>query len=540
MKKQLLLSVAILVAQAADARTSWTPPIGIPAPGFGIVESHEQYQGKSGYSDSGHGPYTVYVDNQSANCDDDNKGTANAPRCSFPTHLPNAGTVVEIHGGPYDFSDKMFTVNADGTAEQPVFFRGVDDGNGLPLIYDADKASFQGRYLIVEDLRFERTVVRTSDGEQAPYGREKIAFRNLEVFNHPRKNGTQLSGQDIVFFRNHVHHNQGDDRHGTGVSRRAKNIWILENHYHHNGGDAVQFCHGCRKAPPENIYIGRNEMHGDRENGVDLKWGANIVVSENLIYGYRPSQPDKEWCYDDGSRCDTYSSGSDGTGIIIGSDGAPVNPWILFNEIYGNSNGIRVEKVAGAWIIGNVIHNNSRHGIQLDKNGDPLHIIGNTIYGANIGISQDWRENFKLNIQNNIFAEMKKAAIDIESHRVAKNSTMHNNLFWNSNGDGGVLWGKNTRAIQSARGIDSAGRGAGNLVAEPLFAAPEAADFRLLPGSPGAGGGRAGTTQSAEEFQAIFGTDLNILVDKNGDPRRDSADIGAFNATTRESASNHD
>ena len=52
------------------ADVPWKPPIGIPQPPFGIVESHTMYQGQlydydndgtpeAPYKDAGNGPYTV-------------------------------------------------------------------------------------------------------------------------------------------------------------------------------------------------------------------------------------------------------------------------------------------------------------------------------------------------------------------------------------------------------------------------------------------------------------------------------------------------
>ena len=47
------------------------------------------------------------------------------------------------------------------------------------------------------------------------------------------------------------------------------------------------------------IYIGRNEMHDDRENAVDVKQSRDVIVSENTIHGYVPppsgSDDGKRW-----------------------------------------------------------------------------------------------------------------------------------------------------------------------------------------------------------------------------------------------------
>ncbi|MGH8166356.1 MAG: right-handed parallel beta-helix repeat-containing protein, partial [Woeseiaceae bacterium] len=474
----LLAAGAALGAQ----NDRWTPPIGIPEPPFGIHETHTMYAGMPGYHEADNGPYSIYVDNSAPNCSDSGPATAQEPRCSIPVDLSVPGSVVEVHGSRYDYGGADVTIDANGTEAQPVFLRGVDDGKGFPSIFAADNATLQGRYFVVENFYFDRSQVRNHDGGDAKYGRSYISMRNLEIANHPRKNGSVLSGSNVVFYRNHVHHNQQDDRHGTAVRPGADHIWIVDNHFHHNGGDAVQFCHGCRKDPPRNIFVGRNLMHGDRENAVDLKHGKNIVISQNTMHSYASAPPDVEWCFDDGSGCRRFSSGSDGSAIVIGSDGAPVNPWIIFNDISDSNQGIRIEEVYGAWIIGNTIHNIAHRAVALEKDGNPLYIIGNTVYGAEFGIDQYWRKNFTLNVHNNIFANMREASFRV-GEEVAGDSTVDNNVFWNGGEPVEIEWGGFGESVSSSREANALFRSSGNIVGNPLFADPASGEFSLLAAS---------------------------------------------------------
>ena len=88
----------------------WKKPIGVAVPEFGIEQKHTMYSGRFfeagqfNYRDNGNGPYSHYIDN-SQSCTDTNNpfGTANHPRCTIPINLPE-GSVVEVHGGPYDYS----------------------------------------------------------------------------------------------------------------------------------------------------------------------------------------------------------------------------------------------------------------------------------------------------------------------------------------------------------------------------------------------------------------------------------------------------
>lgn len=530
---KLVIAVFCLVAPfmaAYSEPVEWSPPIAIPSPPFGIKETHRIYDGQEGYRDAGNGPYTIYVDNSASNCSNWGPATEKKPRCDIPTDISKAGTVVEVHGGPYDYHGNKIAINANGTLEKPVFLRGVDDGKGYPSIFNAVNATLQGKYFIIENLIFNKTQVRNGGNRDAPYGRQFIAMRNLEIFGHPRKNGSVLDGEDIVFYNNHVHHNQGDDRHGTSVRSGANRVWILDNYYHHNGGDAIQFCHGCRKAPPRNVYVGRNTMHSDRENAIDLKYGENIIISQNTMYGYEVARPDVRWCFDDDSFCGVYSSGSDGSAIVIGSDGAPTNPWILFNNVSKSAQGIRVEEVYGAWIVGNEISNVSGRAISLEKNGQPLTIIGNTIYGAETGIDQFWRDNFELTIENNIFANIRGLYLDVGVD-VARQSSIRNNIFWNNGESIPFRWGRNPTKASTSANLNNRTRGRGNIAADPGFVDAAQGNFNLRRDSAAIGTGTSTLQESDAQFKSYFGEQLSILFDIDGN-RLAIADGGETNGAS--------
>ena len=105
----LRLSLLLFLLRPGFA-LAYEPPAGIPMPSFGIKESHTMYVGQeyaystgtAPYKDAGNGPYTHYIDNTSSSATDtDNPyGTPALPRVSIPKGAP-AGSVIEIHGGPY-------------------------------------------------------------------------------------------------------------------------------------------------------------------------------------------------------------------------------------------------------------------------------------------------------------------------------------------------------------------------------------------------------------------------------------------------------
>ncbi|MDT8302834.1 MAG: hypothetical protein RQ760_15235, partial [Sedimentisphaerales bacterium] len=133
------LLLLILSAWSDAALPAWQPPIGIPAPSFGINENVDMYIGQQYTFTDGRGtinypissvsgnPYTHYVDKNNSNATDTNNpyGTESTPRLTIPTTLTE-GSVVEIHGGPYTYGSRIWTWTSQGTAQKPVFIRGWD------------------------------------------------------------------------------------------------------------------------------------------------------------------------------------------------------------------------------------------------------------------------------------------------------------------------------------------------------------------------------------------------------------------------------
>ena len=142
----LLAGLSALVPRAASAQ--WTPPIGIPAPSFGVSEAAPP----SPAPWVSPTPGFYYVDaSQAGNTDSSNPyGTPARPRSTIPTALP-AGAVVELHG-TYDASHASpATLVAAGTAARPVFIRGVS-ASSRPLARRFWEV--KGTYLIIENIEF--------------------------------------------------------------------------------------------------------------------------------------------------------------------------------------------------------------------------------------------------------------------------------------------------------------------------------------------------------------------------------------------------
>lgn len=498
---------------------SYTPPLGIPEPPFGIDETVGSVYG-DGYC-------THYVDNTHPLADNANgNGTPTAPlmdpfRGANSVTLP-AGSVMEIHGGPYRW-DGWKQILAEGTAAQPVIVRGIDPVNRV-RIESGDGSHdwrIQGSHLILENIDFVAGAFLRL--YEMP---DHVAFRNVEIHAEGITvdigAGVSGGGTDIVVYNSHIHdlwRGADVDCHGIVPGPGSLRYWILENHIHGNSGDGIQACHQC-SPPPRYVYIGGNVIHDDRENAVDLKYADDVVISRNTCYGYE------------------NASTSDGVAIVIGSDGAPMRPWVVGNTIYQSARGVRIEEVGEAWIVGNVIHSIADGAIMLEKQGTNLHIVSNTVCDADVFIDQYWQTAFGLDVQNNVLANMRgqqyACHMNIESNTVYAAATFRNNLFYQSGGEVILNLGDGGNQadfdhFSSTADFGALPFGTGNLLQDPLFTSATTFDFSLQNSSPaidkGAVHGLFGV------FDSLHGESIRFDMFGVARPQELGWDIGAYEHT---------
>ncbi len=478
--------VLLIASMAVNSQSSYVPPIGIPAPEFGINESHTMYENSlydfgngsaEPYKDAGYGPYTHYVDNSVSCTDSNNKyGTRDKPRCNLPNLRELVpGSVVEIHGGVYT-SKKNWLVSS-GTVDKPIFIRGYanpnwvvqDDVNGNPVFVKTSVESMpvieqtlriSGAYIIVENIDFNKNGLRQSAVDIRPFNSlesvHHVAVRNSEVQNYPHAEGgagsllvatgyydrpgngkDDTTVHDIVYYKNNVHadnvfyenNSHGheineiqDDTMGIAIAQRSNRVWIVDNHIHHNAGDAIGTGHAA-KYTSTNYYIGRNIMNDCDENAVDLKEVESFVVSQNIMYHF-------------------YGAGLGSNGAITvvhyGPNNAPKNTWFIYNEMY-NASDVAVQ-VGGTvlddvFYIGNVIHsisNESQTGTAFRSWGSRnIHIVGNTVYGTDRGLIFSGGNEAKAFIENNIFSSLKtENYVNLSNTGYADRAFINNNLFY--------------------------------------------------------------------------------------------------------------
>ncbi len=521
---------------------AWCPPIGIPTPEFGISQTHRMYDfattgaqydrgsGLAPYPDEGNGPYTHYVDNTGGGCHDGNNngfGSPTEPLCRFPQPIP-AGSVVEIHGGPYDYNNTggKIRMTAHGTAALPVFVRGVPDPE-LPTIESL--IVIQGEYIVFENLviRPRSVEMRLLDNDPAAIPHHAAirgcAFDGTQIRKaHGGDGGIGINGgpatstrvTDIVVYNNHIHDGGQseyvgeDDIHGVTVGYPARDVWILDNHIHHNGGDSIQVAHNANFTT-DHVYIGRNYLHDEGENAVDIKQADDVIVSQNIMHDFEE---------DFGS--------SPGEGFVVHND--PHRVWVLYNTIYNANIGLISTGCDPFFAIGNVVHDSSYRAIDFRGPGT-VHVVGNTVSRSAAGIHGDNGVTVA-HLVNNIITELTDpAGFHIEYvPGLAKASDMYHNLLYQEAEPVRIVWGTVEYAGIAAFQAGT-GKGQGSLEVSPQFADAFNDDFHLQPGSLAIGSAIA--SEVYDTFSTLYG--ITIRVDFDGIPRPvgEGYDIGAFEHT---------
>ncbi len=384
-----------------------------------------------------------------------------------PVGIPNpgswfmaTGTVQQVTtgGGARTFS-------GTGTAANPVVFKGVNNPQFTGVV------TISGSYVIVENIYVNGGVVR--------FNGDHLALRNSEIANNAGVESkitvnTYPNSSDIVVFRNLIHDNGQwqssveNDYHGVSAAGPLQRMWVLENEMYHHGGDSVQVGHNGGNQVV-GLYVGRNTMHHDRENAVDLKEVSNAVVSENTMYGYRGT------------------SSSEGAAVVIHY--CPINAAIVNNLIYDSQVGISSTSL-----------NSTCAGKQVINR-----IAGNVIRGTLGTAIQGWGTGKTTQIANNTIYSAGSAGIDITNPD--SNSFAENNIV---NGTSGIV------------GITQRS----NLTSNPLFVNVLAGDLHVAAGSPAIDAGVVSSVFSG--FQSVYG--LSIAIDRDGRTRPGGAawDIGAY------------
>ena len=543
MKKIVFLLIFLsLEVNSFAGDQKYVPPIGIPAPPFGINETYRMYDYEPNQnpaltyypSDSG-GYYTHYIDSTDANSTDSSNpyGTKAKPRKTIPryTNAPIAGSIVEIHATTTNTSSWGLCVGGVGTTDMPIFYRGVGEPNvGASLhigYYDT------AQYIIVEGILCRGGSISSARADwYGDFDNNHIAIRNCDIGECDTLVGAgmAINGyngnwlESVVIYNNEIHDfgpwdtNEGDpDNHGIGVNKYVRYLWILDNTMYHCAGNAVQvtgngplddetLCH--------HIYLGGNTNNGlpNLQCFIAIKSAMDVIVSQNHIWG----------------------QGGYRTNSGLGYQYGPERVWLLFNTIHDLNGGIGCgsDSVANPglehYIIGNLIYNIvQKEGAEWNGNswsnagmmissGVNRYIIGNTIYNATAGIYSPGGGTFHIynNIISNVTHENGKHLLITSG---TSEISVQNNIFYQPGADVALDWHSAVGDVAEFES-ESGGSASGNVELDPLFVDAAKCNFNLQETSPVKNLETSEQVQAVyERFLQLYGIDLAADID--GVPR---------------------
>lgn len=266
------------------------------------------------------------------------------------------------------------SIRGDGTADDPYVF----SCEGATIRNDRENwLDVEGEYVIVRDCVMEDLGLRMNA--------ENSAAQNVDITG-----GGIRAGADYVVVMDstvngYVH--PTNDRHGLNVGCGNGFVWFLNMESSGNSGDGFQSGHGCDGNRPHDIYIGGLTCVNNRENCIDTKYVERVVFSGIDSEGHSPTGGDG------------FSSGSDGSGGVIGSDGDSLGVWIIDSEFRDNI-GVRVEDGPDATLVGNNLLQESR-AIALQKHGEDMWVIDTSGTGTTFIGRPDRDMNFLIRLDGN-------------------------------------------------------------------------------------------------------------------------------------------
>lgn len=513
---------------AASAQT-WTPPIGIPAPSFGITQVAPA--APNPWTDAVAGFYYVCANCSNATDTGNPYGTPTKPRATIPNSLP-AGAVVELRGTYSRNHSSPNGIVFNGTSSSPIFIRGASETDRPTLTGNWEVS---GTYAIMENLYFQ-----PSDNLAILAPASRVALRKSELRGTPSAGGIIVASwngktlDNIVIYGNKIHDN-GDvdasydqDKHGIAVAANVSYLWVVDNELYRNSGDGIQINAGSASSQPtlHHVYVGRNVSHHNKQTGFWTKQAVDVIFSQNTSYGHRASG----------------SSSGDG----MGGQYAPSNVWFLFNRIYDNESGIRIASDSDlgtgtdVFVVGNLIYNihkvasayNANTGYELGAvtlwGSTNSYVVNNTIWDIDAGITSP-RSNGKVAVYDNIIGTASKSGasqIFFESSTLANNSMVDYNVF---QGSSSIRWGSSTVRTVVNTGITGIGTHNVATSSSP-FVDVQSGNYSLSSSSPAVNAGVDVDTTSANVysmFKARYGID--IKKDFTGTTRPQSVfDMGAY------------
>lgn len=515
---------------------AYDPPVGIPNPADhwgGTIDPIDDPVPESAtictnWPDEDSNCY--HIDNTGA-CSDSGQGSPSAPRCTVPDGITmSAGQYMEIHGGAGPYTDNnTHDIAANGTDAQPVWIVGKDN----PILRSSGEnhaLAVSGSYYFVDGVSMDRN----EQGFSFAYPTDRGVFRNAAIVGEGTKGtyGSQISSSGIDSSRenNYVliynikmsEIGQWDvddnaDTHGIKLRNNINYAWVLDSEIYHCQGDSVQTGEASITGvdAPTHIYIGGNTFYENKENGIDIKDGSDIIMSQNVIYDM-----DNDFGDDSAS------------GIVIHEEADHI--YAINNRVYNCGIGIITTTSTNTWFIGNQvfdIHGSTDpedhygRGVAIHFRGSSSGgAINNTIYDCDKGIQlTSIAGGFQCS--NNIVSHRSDPlAYDLMIQDTADAQIDYHLLY--ANGGSRILW-SSTAYTRVADFQAAQGQCANCPVEEdPLFSRPAEGIFMLQSGSPAIGQGVSHPIYA--QVQSRYDISINTDFVGTTRPQEGRWDIGAL------------
>lgn len=520
----LAFAVVVLAPGAALAQyglAATTVPTSIPTPAFGLTQTVASIHGSSTH-------YTHWVNN-SVTCSDSTNGTPASPRCTFPTMTAlAAGSVVQVRGGPYSMSANI-AVGGTGTASNPIFVTTQGTASVTVDLNGARQVQLGGSYIIFEGFNL------IDQDEAVAIGGDHNVFRYNEITGtstNADANGSMISvGSSLyaVIAWNEVHdggnwlgatETLAGDMHCLGLGDNSdattqQYTWYLFNEVYHCGGDGFGNGHAANFTASQ-IYVGRNDIHDNRENAVDIKEVHSLIFAENHFH----HQGDVDSA--EGALAVVHY------GPDSGSQQSPYNVWFLNNKFDHGVYGLVSTEVSnntpnpGAWWIGNEFSDISGIAVNPDRGGGTIRVYHNTVNRSAGGIQSGGNSGGQVTIsRGNIVRNLTGIGsggyhMEVFNSTARSVSTVNTELYWQGGSNLSIYWG--TTYTSLATFITGTTQGDNSIQADPQHVDPDADDYSLQSTSPAIDAG-IDMASTIDTFESTFsGASLRVDIAGNARP----------------------
>ena len=514
----------------------WTPPIGLPDPGWGI-DTPVAPARPLPWTAEVTGFYYVDDDHVAATDTANPYGYPGKPRLTIPNTLA-AGSYVEVNGTYNRSHTSPNNLQLNGTVANPIFIRSQTCTPPYAVVQGSNWET-SGSYYVLECLDFHWT--GTAKGAMAigPQGNVyHAAVRNCVNRGNLSGGGMSVSAnagfhaQNVVIYNCEVK-DSGDyriltdqDVSGIVISARASHVYIMDNTIARSSGDGVSInaTSAALQQDTHHVYVGRNVSTQNKQTGFWTKQAEDVIYSQNTAYHLVVS--------------------ASSPGACLGGQYAPSHVWVIFNHFYDCDNGIKFQSDSGLgygthlYIVGNLIHH-----IQSSDAFDPanpsddacislrgmthIRIVNNTCWHYAVGGIMSPNGAGYIHITGNILGARQNASardILLQVSAVASASDMtYNNLDTSVR----IEWPQPTLYTSLAAFQSGTGKGQSSLSAAPQFLDAGARIYHLTTSSPGYNAGPAGH-EVYDTFLARYGRSIAVDFDGASRPLGAAWDIGAF------------